>query len=181
MTHLCVSKLTSIVSDNGLSPGRRQAIIWNNAGNLLIGPLGTNFSEILIEIPTFSLTKIRLKMSSAKWRLFCLGLNVLIGHVITYLAMLPALVISRRGQWQWNSHVMGFTKPMYSALGSYERVYVMSELSPELSPSDRHRLDIDRTSISNWCCSKGLWYIGTLPKISSGIWLTGFVFKYPST
>ena len=26
-----VSKLTIIVSDNGLSPGRRQAIIWPNA------------------------------------------------------------------------------------------------------------------------------------------------------
>ena len=36
--------------DNGLSPGRRQAIISTNAGILLIGPLGTNFSEILIEI-----------------------------------------------------------------------------------------------------------------------------------
>ena len=77
VTHLCVSKLTSIASDNGLSPGRRQAIMWNNAGILLIGPLGTNFSEILIEIPTFSLKKIRLKMSSARCRPFCLGLNVL--------------------------------------------------------------------------------------------------------
>ena len=38
VTHLCVSKLTSIASDNGLSPERRQAIIWNNAGILLIGP-----------------------------------------------------------------------------------------------------------------------------------------------
>ena len=77
MTHLCVSKLTSIASDNGLAPGRRQAIFWNNAGILLIGPLGTNFSEILIELQTFSLKKIRLKMSSAKCRPFCLGLNVL--------------------------------------------------------------------------------------------------------
>ena len=32
---------------------------------------------MLIEIHTFSLTKIRLKMSSGKLRLFCLGLNVL--------------------------------------------------------------------------------------------------------
>ena len=56
---------------------RRQAIIWTNAGILLIGPLGTNFSEIWIRIQTFSLKKIHLKMSSAKWRLFCLGLNVL--------------------------------------------------------------------------------------------------------
>ena len=46
VTHICVSKLTIIGSDNGLSPGRRQAIIWTNAGILLIGPLGTNFSEI---------------------------------------------------------------------------------------------------------------------------------------
>ena len=52
VTHICVSKLTTIGSDNGLSPGRRQAIIWTNAGILLIGPLGTNFSEILIEILT---------------------------------------------------------------------------------------------------------------------------------
>ena len=45
VTHICVSKLTIIGSDNGLSPERRQAIIWTNAGILLIGPLGTNFSE----------------------------------------------------------------------------------------------------------------------------------------
>ena len=38
VTHICVGKLTIIVSDNGLSPGRRQAIIWTNAGILLIGP-----------------------------------------------------------------------------------------------------------------------------------------------
>ena len=29
--HICVSKLTIIGSDNGLSPGWRQAIIWTNA------------------------------------------------------------------------------------------------------------------------------------------------------
>ena len=77
MTHICVGKLTIISSDNGLSPGRRQAIIWTNAGILLIGPLGTNFSEILIEIHTFSFKKMHFKLSSGKWRPFCLGLNVL--------------------------------------------------------------------------------------------------------
>ena len=76
-THICVSKLTIIASDNGLAPTRRQAIIWNNAWILSIGLLGTNFSEILIEILTFSFKKMRLKVSSAKWRPFCLGLNVL--------------------------------------------------------------------------------------------------------
>ena len=69
-THICVGKLTTIGSDNGLSPGRRQAIIWTNAGILLIGPLGTNVSEILIGIQTFSFKQMHLKMSSAKWRPF---------------------------------------------------------------------------------------------------------------
>ena len=77
VTHICISKLTIIGSDNGLSPDRRQAIIWTNAGLLLIGPLGTNFSEILMEILTFSFKKMRLKMSSAKRGPFYLGLNVL--------------------------------------------------------------------------------------------------------
>ena len=79
MTHICVSKLTIIGPNNGLSPGRRQAIIWTNGGILLIGPLGTNFIEILIGIQTFSFKKMHLKMS-AKWRPFCLGLNVLTGY-----------------------------------------------------------------------------------------------------
>ena len=78
VTHICVVNLTIIGSDNGLSPGRRQAIIWTNAWILLIGPLGTNFIEILIGIQIFSFKKMHLKMSSAKWRPFCLGLNVLI-------------------------------------------------------------------------------------------------------
>ena len=75
--HICISKQTIIGSDNGLSTGRRQSIIWTNAGILLIGPLGTKFNEILIEIHTFSFKKMHLQLSSGKWRPFCLGLNVL--------------------------------------------------------------------------------------------------------
>ena len=60
VTHICVNKLTIIGSDNGLSPGRHQAIIWTSAEILLIGPLGTNFSEILIRIQTFEFKKIHL-------------------------------------------------------------------------------------------------------------------------
>ena len=78
VTHICVSKLTIIISVNSLSPGQRQAIIWTNAGILLIRTLGTNFSEILSEIHAFSFKKLHLKILSAKWRTFCLGLNVLI-------------------------------------------------------------------------------------------------------
>ena len=66
-----------IGSDNGLSPVRRRAIIWTNAGILLIGTLERNFTEILIGIQTFSFKKLHLKTSSGKWRPFCLGLNVL--------------------------------------------------------------------------------------------------------
>ena len=77
VTHICVSDITNIGSDNGLSPTRRQAIIWTTDGILLNEPLGTNFSEISIGIKIFSFKKMRFKMSSAKWRSICLGLNVL--------------------------------------------------------------------------------------------------------
>ena len=69
-THICDDNLTIIGPDNGLLPGRCQAIIWTNAGP--IGPWGTNFNEILIGIHTFSFKKIHLQISSAKWRLFWL-------------------------------------------------------------------------------------------------------------
>ena len=62
VTFICISKLTIIGSDNGLSPGQRQAIIWTNDGILWIGLLGINFNEILIVIHTFSFKKIHLKM-----------------------------------------------------------------------------------------------------------------------
>ena len=60
-----------------LLPGRHQAIIRINARILLIEPLGTHLSEILVAIYTFSFKKINLKMSPAKWRRFCIGLIVL--------------------------------------------------------------------------------------------------------
>ena len=75
---MCISKIIIIGSENGLSLGQHQAIIWTNAGILLIGPLGINFSEILTKIDTISFKKMHLKMSSAKWHLFRLGLNDLL-------------------------------------------------------------------------------------------------------
>ena len=87
VTHICVSKITIIGSDYGLSPGRRQAIIWTNAGILLISNLGTNFNEILSKIHTFSFKEMHLKMLSAQWRLFRLGLNELTNkqaHLLMY-------------------------------------------------------------------------------------------------
>ena len=64
MTHICVSKLIIIGSESGLLSGQRQAIISTNAGILLIANLGTNFSENLMEIHSFSFKKMELKMSA---------------------------------------------------------------------------------------------------------------------
>ena len=77
VTHICISKLTIIGSNNGLSPGWHQAIILTNVGILLIGPLGTNLSKIFIKIHTFSFKKCIWKCLLEKGQPFCLSLNVL--------------------------------------------------------------------------------------------------------
>ena len=101
VTHICVSKLTIIGSDTGLSPDRGQDILWTNAGILLIGPLGTSFSEISIEILTFSFKKMRSKVSSAKRRPFCLGLNVL--SILSYQNIIRSKRVCGRGSYLlWN-------------------------------------------------------------------------------
>ena len=75
---ICASVYKATIGpDNGLSPDWRQAIIWTNDGILLIGPLGTNFSEIIIKSHAFSIKKMYLKMSSGKWQPSCLELIVL--------------------------------------------------------------------------------------------------------
>ena len=97
-THICVGKLTIIGSDNGLSPVRRQAIIWTIAGILLIGPLGTNFSEILIGIQTFSFRENAFGNVVCEMASICLGLNVLIKGFIH--PNYPMLLY-----WQWNNPI----------------------------------------------------------------------------
>ena len=77
MMQTCVSELTTIGSDNGLSPGSRQGLIGTNAKILFIGPIGTNLSEFLIKSYICFFRKMQLKMSSGKWCPFCLSLNVL--------------------------------------------------------------------------------------------------------
>ena len=68
VTHICISKLNMVGSDNGLLPGQQQAIIWTNTGILSIWVLGTKFSEMLVKIQMFSFKKMHLKMLSVKWR-----------------------------------------------------------------------------------------------------------------
>ena len=112
MTHICVSENFITGSDDGLSPGRCQAIIWTNAGMLLIEPLGINFNEILIGINTFSFKKMHLKMSSAKWRLFRLGLNMEVwkygrrSHIL--VEMIPSLDCNKYYQLEYRECCLAF-------------------------------------------------------------------------
>ena len=80
VTHICVSNLTTIGSGNimacrldGAKPLSEPMLEYC----YLDGPLVTNFSEILIEIYTFSFKRMHLKISPEKWWPFCLGLNEL--------------------------------------------------------------------------------------------------------
>ena len=63
--------------DNGLSPGRCRAIIWTNAGILLIWPLGTNFNEIFYQNSYIFIQEN--PFENVVWKMACifLGLNVL--------------------------------------------------------------------------------------------------------
>ena len=113
MTHICVGNLAIIGSDNGLSPGRRQAYIWTNAGILLMRPLGTNFSEMLIEIHIFSFKKMHFKWSSGKWRSFCPGLDELRRKMHLYFLTSGTLSLKILQPGLFSS-----TGPVYFNLGS---------------------------------------------------------------
>ena len=60
----------------GLSPARRQPIIWTIDGLLSISLQATYFQEILFGIQEFRFKKMHFKMSSAKRQPSCLGLSV---------------------------------------------------------------------------------------------------------
>ena len=77
VARICVNKLTITGPDNGLLPSWHQAIVWTNAGILLIGPLGKKLQWNLNRNIMFVLKKIHLKMSSGKRWSSCLSLNVL--------------------------------------------------------------------------------------------------------
>ena len=70
MMHICISNLAIICSDNGLSPGRLQAISWTNAGILLIGPLGANVSEIWIQTVVCEMAAILSRPQCVKTSLY---------------------------------------------------------------------------------------------------------------
>ena len=75
--HICIDNLTINASENLLVTWLALSHYLNQCWNTINWTQGTNFSEIVIEIHTFSFKKTHLKMSSSKWSPFCLGLNVL--------------------------------------------------------------------------------------------------------
>ena len=115
-THTCVGILTSIGSDNGLSPGRRQAIVWTNAGILLIEPLGTNFSEFRIQnssifIQENAFENVVCEMASILSRPQCVNISRLRSRFQLYLfffclleipcviAAMVFLIVIRLSEW----------------------------------------------------------------------------------
>ena len=85
-------------SDDGLSPGRCQAMNRTNAAILLIAFLGPNFSEILIKIHVFSFKKMQLNLSSANCQAFYIGLNVWSGFPYTF-CMHTRSLWGRQQEW----------------------------------------------------------------------------------
>ena len=118
VTHIFVGTNTNIGSDNGLPPDRRQAIIWPNGGILLIWLLGINFSEISIDIYTFSFKKIHFKMSSGKWRPCCRSLNVLNPYatLLFYGNICDICLATYSNSWQKNIQTLVKTGPLFSEL-----------------------------------------------------------------
>ena len=63
-----VKNLGNFGPDSALSLIRYRVITWNNRDILLIGPIGTNCSDIPIKLPTLSFKKMHFKRSAAKYQ-----------------------------------------------------------------------------------------------------------------
>ena len=125
MTHICVGKLTIIGSNNGLSPGRCQAIIWTNAGTLfnwtLRNKLQWNFnrnSYIFIQENTFEnvIRKMTAILSRGRWVKcacnyqpisFCCGLGspLLSGYIS---AGYHGVISAGERWWKWIPQIDGW-------------------------------------------------------------------------
>ena len=118
--YIYVSKLTIIGSDNGLSPGQRQAIIWTNAGILLTGSLVTHFNETLTQFIYFhsrkSFWKCRLENSASMSQPQCVNWPFVRGTVDRWWIPYKGLVtwsfdvsfvvgenklLNKQHNWQW--------------------------------------------------------------------------------
>ena len=92
---MCVGNMANICSNNGLSPVWRQVSIWTN-GILSTGPLGTNFSEFLIEIEKKIIQENAFEnVVSEMVAIFCLPqrvLNTEYMHIVLFLVALLSLL-----------------------------------------------------------------------------------------
>ena len=168
MTHICVGNLTIIGPDNDFSPGRRQAIIWTNAGILLIVPWGTNFSEILLGIQTFSFKKMHLIMSFAKWRPFCLGLNVKVEYMHCKWCRQPWRKTSKMLQlmgYVFNFHAMTISLDQYIYIWYLFHVY---NIPYSLCLSHEYWVNIDPMPVKQTQKPK---YIGKVITWIRNIWV----------
>ena len=117
----------SIGSDTGTSPGWRRASIWTNADISLIRLHGTYFNEILFEIQILSFKKMRLNISSAKWRQFRRGrgdelragpcINGILGHQW-------AMMLGHQQEQNKVTHIIFQNFPSFCG-------YYCSDLSPQ--------------------------------------------------
>ena len=156
MTHICANKLTTISSENGLAPGRHQFIIWTNARISLIGPLETNFSDTFIEILTFSFKKMRFKMSSRKWRPFCLAPNALPSgsrKLIRTETHHPVFSYREPGKWFSGRHLVGEQR----FLTSGEALVVITRMTPVFALFTPHHLGSTNLPKSQPCGRRSPW------------------------
>ena len=159
MTHICVDKLTIFGSDNGLSPDRRQAIIWTNAGILLIRTIGTNFSEMLSEIHTFSFRKMDLKASSAKWRPFCLGLMCQCWVCVRSVIKIDKAVVSCSSS-TWTLQAVGYHRFITCVVRTSAKIIDHAVFARAWSTGNDFNLFKHRDAI--WWHLLRSWNIGTI-------------------
>ena len=153
VTHICVAELNMIGPDNGFSPGQRQAIIWTNDGILLIRPLRINFSEILIEIHTFSFKTMYLKYRLSNGGQFVSAqcVNILVDSCVLFNHPLQCYLPGIRT-------TLGFAQckcPVYTLLYEYCLIFVCLLGPNRRIPRSRYRVCITvpvfvASSISCW-------------------------------
>ena len=126
-THICGSDQTIIGSNNALSPGRRQAIIWTDTE---IGSLGIHFSAFLGEIQIFHSSKCIWMCRRRNRSHFCLGLNVL-NHNTPYPQFTVSCVLL------WLSFIRVF-RVLFTATGSSVRLCPSQRKPPKDEGQSNH-------------------------------------------
>ena len=129
----------SIGSDNGLSPGRRQAITCTNADLLSVGPVGTNFSEIWIEIYSFWFKKCIWKCCLKKWRPFRISFNVLMYYDAVVCFIYRPILECRHVSCLFNTlrprqHFRHFADDVFKSISLNENIFISIKISLTFVP-----------------------------------------------